>query len=200
MPIDAINYILAGRPFGCGNNRLPLCMLNPFRRSYSTEELNLCRFLNKCKLFEDLTNDELVNFLPYMYLREYKQDEVVFFRDDPSQALYVVKSGTVGLSIDVGQKLEFLTTVRTFSSLGDNCLLANTKRIYNAIVTSDSCELYVIPQANISEVLERHPEIKGKMYQALSVGYNRFIYDMFKAYKSSLGFFDVRQIYTGRQS
>ncbi|MES2388327.1 MAG: cyclic nucleotide-binding domain-containing protein [Bacteroidota bacterium] len=172
-------------------------MLNPFRRSYTAEELNLCRFLTKCKLFEDLSNDELIHFLPYMYLREYKPDEVVFFRDDPSQALYVVKSGTIGLSIDVGQKLEYLTTVRTFSSLGDNSLIPNTKRIYNAIVNgSDSCELYVIPQANILDIFERHAEIKAKMNAALSSGYNRFIYDMFKAYKSSLGFFDVRQIYS----
>lgn len=174
-------------------------MLNPFRRSYSTEELNLCRFLTKCPLFEDLNNEELVNFLPYMYMREYKQDEVVFFREDPSQALYVIKSGAVGLSIDVDKKLEFLTTLRTFASLGDNSLLANTKRIYNAIVSSDTCELYVIPQANILEVFERHAEIKAKMYHSLSFGYNRFIYDMFKAYKSSFGFFDIRQIYAKRQ-
>jgi CRP/FNR family transcriptional regulator, cyclic AMP receptor protein len=174
-------------------------MLNPFRRSYSTDELNLCRFLNKCSLFEDLNNDELVNFLPYMFLREYKQNEVVFFREDPSQALYVVKSGTVGLTIDVDKKLEYLTTLRTFSSLGDNSLIANTKRIYNAIVTSELCELYVIPQANILEVFERNAEIKAKMYHSLSLGYNRFIYDMFRAYKSSFGFFDLGQIYSNRQ-
>ena len=30
-------------------------------------------------------------FVPYLYPRKYKKDEVVFFRDDPSQALYIVK-------------------------------------------------------------------------------------------------------------
>ncbi len=170
-------------------------MLNPFRKSYSADELDTFRFLTKCKLFADLTHDELYLFLPYLYLREYKENEVVFFRDDPSQALYVVKSGKVSLSVDLRDKTEFLTTALQMNSFGDNALVPRSKRIYNAVVTSEIAELYVIPQANLLATFERYPVIKAKMYAALSMSYNQYMVNLFKAYKSSFGFFDLSSAY-----
>ena len=59
-------------------------MINPFKKSYTQKELNHFRFLSRIKLFERLNYKEMSLFLPYFYLREYKMDEVVFFRNDPA--------------------------------------------------------------------------------------------------------------------
>lgn len=170
-------------------------MLNPFRKSYTSDELDVLRFLGKCKLFESLSQDELYLFLPYLYLRTYKENEVVFFRDDPSQAVYIMKSGSVALSIDMREKTEFLTTVKTMHTFGDNALVPRAKRLYNAVVTSETAEIYVLPQANLHSTFERYPAIKGKMYQALSTSYNQYMVNLFKAYKSSFGFFELSSAY-----
>ena len=64
-------------------------MINPFKKSYSSQDINLFRFLARIKLFERLNYEEMAQFTPHMYLRPYKLEEVVFFRNDPSNALYI---------------------------------------------------------------------------------------------------------------
>ncbi|MEQ8360003.1 MAG: cyclic nucleotide-binding domain-containing protein [Cytophagales bacterium] len=166
-------------------------MKNPFGKSYGLEELNFFRFLSKINLFKYLNNDDLAHLVPYLHQRKYKKDEVVFFRGDPSQALYIVKSGKVSLNIDIGEKFETLTNRTAGSCFGDNSLLAKSERIYNAIVESEHCELYVIPQINILDLFEKKIEIKAKMLQALAESYYELNQNLYKSYKSSFGFFEL---------
>ena len=58
-------------------------MFNPFKKKYNTEELSLFRFMSQIKHFEKLTYEELSHFAPYLYLRTFKQDEVVQNQSDP---------------------------------------------------------------------------------------------------------------------
>jgi CRP-like cAMP-binding protein len=170
-------------------------MINPFRKTYTDKELILFRFLRRIKLFERLNNKELSYFLPYLYLRQYDQEEVVFFRGDPSHALYIVKSGRVALTVDVNDTFEALTEIQTNNAFGDNALLEGTKRIYTAIVKSHKAELYVVPHVNLMELFEEHPEMKAKVMTSLAELYNRYTSNLFKAYQSSFGFFDLSKTY-----
>ena len=170
-------------------------MINPFKKSYTDQENVLFSFLSKVKLFERLTYDELAHFTPYMFLRTYTQDEVVFFRNDPSQALYVVRSGSVSLNIDLGEKFEVLAVLEKGSAFGDNSLLENTRRIYSSIVISERAEIYVIPQVNIQDIFENHPNIKAEMLNSLAELYNGYTVNLFNAYRSTFGFFDLGQAY-----
>ena len=166
-------------------------MKNPFKKSYSLDELNFFRFLSGVSLFKYLDNHELSLIVPYLHQRKYKKEEVVFFRGDPSQALYIVKSGKITLNIDLGEKFEILTNITSGGSFGDNSLLSGSDRIYNAIVESEECELYVFPQINILNLFERKIDIKAKMLQALSESYNNYNENLYKSYKSSFGFFEL---------
>ena len=170
-------------------------MLNPFKKSYSSQEISLFRFLNKIKLFENLAYEELSEFVPHMYLRSYKVNEVVFFREDPSHALYIVKNGKVSLNVDVGEQFQSLTSVKSGETFGENALIQDTKRIYTSIVTSDSADLYVIPQVNIQEILDGDPKVKAKVMTCFSKIYNEYMVNLFKAYRSNFGFFDLSQAY-----
>ena len=170
-------------------------MLNPFRRSFTVDELNLFRFLRTNKLFAELTNEELTYFAPHLYLREYKNKEVVFFRGDPSQALYLIRKGSVTLYIDVDDKFETLTPAGAGRSFGDNALLHGTCRHYNAIVTSEYCELYVIPQANLHEIFDAHTRVKAAVLSAFAQQCDQLTLHLFETYQSSFGFFDLGQVY-----
>lgn len=130
-----------------------------------------------------------------MHLRDYKYEEAVFFRGDPSHALYIVHRGSVNLNIDIKDKFQPLVTLKKGHAFGENSLIHDSRRIYNAIVGSEKAELYVIPHVNIYEVFDHHPKIKAKMMESLSEDYNQYMQKLFTAYKSSFGFFDIAQVY-----
>lgn len=170
-------------------------MINPFKKSYSEKELQLFRFLSKIKLFERLTYDELALFTPYMFKRTFMQDEVVFFRNDPSQALYLIKSGSISLNIDMQDKFEVLAILNKGQAFGDNALLENTKRIYTSLVITERAEIYVIPQVNLQDIFENHSNIKAEMLNSMAELYNSYTVNLFNAYRSSFGFFNLGEAY-----
>ncbi|MEO0330284.1 MAG: cyclic nucleotide-binding domain-containing protein [Bacteroidota bacterium] len=169
-------------------------MRNPFQRSFTEEELKLIEFLSTFQLFEQLTAKEKSAFFSYLYLRKYKEDEVVFFRKDPSHALYLVKTGRVALLIDEGQDFETLSVISTGQSFGNNSLLSKTQRPYSAVVRSNEAELYVIPHVNIQDIFVSQPRIKAKMLASLSEIYDTYLQDMFHVYRSAKGFFNLNQV------
>lgn len=170
-------------------------MINPFKKTYSTEELNIFRFLGKIKIFKNLEFEEMALFLPFLHERSYQKDEVVFFRGDPSQALYIIKSGEVVVNIDVNDEFEELTRIVEGHSFGESCLLEGEKRLLNVVVDSEEAILYVIPQGSIFDVFEDNPKVKAKMLESLGRILNSYNENLFKAYRSSLGFFNLGQIY-----
>lgn len=170
-------------------------MINPFSRSYTNEELGLFEFLQKNKLFAQLTRKELSEFLPHLYLRNYQHNEVIFFRNDPSQALYLIKTGTIALKVDVNDSFETFAHIQANASIGNNAFIEKTKRVYNAIVESESAQLYVIPQINILNIFDSHVRIKAKVFASLAEIYNSNTTNLMKAYQATSGFFDLSQVY-----
>ena len=170
-------------------------MIRLFHKSYTEKEINFFRFLSRMKLFEKLTYKEMSSIHPFFYLREYKMDEVVFFRNDPSNALYLVKSGKVSLCLDMKDGFENLQIIKSGTAFGENTLLKLASRQYNAIVTSERSELYVIPKVNLDDILENNSKMKSKMLESLAEMYNDFQLNLFKSYKSSHGLFDLGQTF-----
>lgn len=170
-------------------------MVNPFKRTYSESEFRIFDFLSQIYLFEKLRNSELVRFLNGIHHRKYKKDEVVFFSNDPSQAIYMVKSGRINLAIDIKESFENILQIGEGECFGENALLENTKRVYTAIVESDEAVLMVIPNYAIQEVFDADPVIKAKMITSLAEFYNQNNHRLFKSYQSSLGFFTLSQMF-----
>jgi len=170
-------------------------MINPFKKSYTSKELNTFRFLSRIKLFERLNYKEMSYFLPYFYLREYNMNEVVFFRNDPANALYLVKSGKISINIDIDEEFELLNVVKSGGVFGESALLEEANRIYTSIIYSERAELYVLPKVNIHEIFDGHPQIRTKMIESLGELYYQHMMSLFKEYKSSLGLFNLSQIF-----
>ncbi|WP_185154366.1 Crp/Fnr family transcriptional regulator [Fulvivirga sp. M361] len=170
-------------------------MINPFKKAYTLQEQNTFVFLANIKLFSELNHKQMSLFLPHMHIRTYEKDEIVFFRGDPSHALYLLKKGTVSLDIDMAGNFENLTSIKSGTALGESCLLKDANRLLNAYVTSEQAEFYVIPQDNIFDIFESSPKIKLKMLESLAEMYNSYNMNLFNAYQASRGFFNLRQVY-----
>jgi len=165
------------------------------RKSYSPREKVMFRFLRRSDLFHNLTDDELALFIPHLHPRRYLQNEAIFFRSDPSQALYIIKSGEVRLNLDVEDNFEELITLTKGDTFGDNAILEGARRNFNAIATSEVCDLWVLAQVNILEIFEEEPEIKAKMSLAFAAYYDRYVRHIVKAYRNNFGFFNLGNAY-----
>ncbi len=170
-------------------------LINPFKRSYTEKEIEFFQFLKGITLFEQLNFEQLSYFIPSMHMRLYKENEVVFFRGDPSHALYLLKEGEITLSIDIRDRFEELGTLHENKSFGDNTLVPDSKRIYNSIVSSEVAKIYVIPQINIFEIFDQHPKTKAKMLESYLKQQNDYMSRLFSSYKNNFGFFDLGQVY-----
>lgn len=170
-------------------------MRNPFKRTYTEHELDLFQFLSQVQFFESLRPSEMVRFLSGIHFRKYLRDEVVFFRNDPSQALYILKKGQVTLNIDIKENFEMILQVNKGGAFGENSLLKNTYRIYTAIVQSEEADLMVIPNYIIQEVFDNDPKIKAKMMASLAEFYNINNKRLFNSYRGSFGFFNLGQMF-----
>ncbi len=146
-------------------------------------------------LFEQLNFEQLAHFIPFMHLRIYKEREVMFFRGDPSQALYLLNSGQIAFSIDIKDRFEVIGHLDKGKSFGDNVLLMDTTRVYNAHVTSEKAQVYVIPQINLFEIFDHYPKIKAKVLESYLMQQDEYIHRLFSAYKTNFGFFDLADVY-----
>ena len=170
-------------------------LINPFKRSYTSKELEFFQFLKGVRLFEELNFEQMSYFIPSMHLRVYKMNEAVFFRGDPSHALYLLKEGEITLNIDIRDRFEDLGTLYENKSFGDNALVPEAKRIYNSIVSSEVAKIYVIPQINIFEIFDHHPKTKAKVLESYLKQQDDYMNRLFSSYKKNFGFFDLGHVY-----
>jgi len=170
-------------------------ILNPFKKTYDHKQMVLFKFLKEIKLFEQLSFEQLSHFIPFMHMRVYKKDEVVFFRDDPSHALYLTQKGEISLTIDIQDRFESLGFLSENKSFGDNALIPGARRIYNAVVASEKAQIYVIPQINIFEIFDHYPKIKAKVLESYTQQQNDYMARLFSTYKTNFGFFDLGHVY-----
>ncbi|SHM54535.1 Cyclic nucleotide-binding domain-containing protein [Cyclobacterium lianum] len=169
--------------------------LNPFRKKYSDSELQQFAFLRKIPYFKELSFSEMSRFLPAIHQRKYERDEVVFFRNDPSQALYILEKGEVTLNIDIRADFETIIKVNEGRAFGENSLLENSKRIYTAIVNTEEALLWVIPNYAILDIFQNNQKIRAKMMTALASYYNQTNQQLFTSYRNSYGFFNLGQMF-----
>lgn len=130
-----------------------------------------------------------------MQLREYAKNEVIFFRNDPSLAVYVVKSGKIGLAFDVQEEWEYIHWYQEGASFGESSLLANTKRIVSAVSISSKTELYVWPQESLFELLAQDMTFKLQIMENLCRIQYDFEQKIFIHYRRTSGFFDIQGMF-----
>ena len=152
----------------------------------------------KNHLFETLDDRELAEFIPFLHLRTYEKNEVIFFRNDPSQALYIIKDGEVSVNLDIEDGFEELARFGPADSFGDEALLENSYRVYNAVCASEKCQIFVIATTNILETFESNFKIKAKIMGSMAKAYSRYTENLFKSYQESFGFFELGKSFLRR--
>ena len=165
-------------------------MCNFFKKAQDKEVVDVINFLSQNHFFKKLTKKELMLLHSYLFLRKYHKDEVVFFRGDPSEALYIVQSGEVTLSTDIKEDFEQVAVLKARDILGENALIANTKRMFNATVTSKSALLYMLPSIKAMDIFEKNKGLYLKVMISLANKYNEQLLTLIVAYREAPGLFN----------
>ena len=171
-----------------------------FRDKYSKQEKEQFAFLRKNILFKGFTDKELNFIQPLMHERTFGKNEAVFFRNDPSLALYFVYEGEVSLYLDTDGVEETLINIEKGYIFGQNSIVENAHRNYNAKVSGDSATLFVIPRAGLMDVLGRHPRLHSHVLTNLSAYFDSYISKVFSKYRENVGFFEISQIYEKKRA
>lgn len=123
--------------------------------------------LKDSALFASLTPLELNIIDGLMHERRYLADEIIFDEGEEGQALYLVMSGRVIISRELGAGREVVAELSAGSFFGDLALLDNSPR--NAQTRAlDNCELAVFFRADFMGLMETDPVIGYKISLALA--------------------------------
>ncbi len=116
----------------------------------STEEL-----LSKVPAFSILSPRELKEVAAIVHKREYRSGEPVFYQGDPGLGMYIIKEGTVSITIagKDGQQQE-LVTLGEGDFFGELALLDESPRSANAIC-KDDCALIGFFRPDLFDLIEK---------------------------------------------
>ena len=123
----------------------------------------------KSKLIKNLSPAERFEFIQFCHRRAYKEDEYVFYKNDPGTGMYFIEDGKVELTFpiensDSYQNEGFL--LETSDSFGALSIGYNLRRKSSAKCIADTTLLGFF-KPDFELLMERHPQIAVKFLRTL---------------------------------
>jgi CRP/FNR family cyclic AMP-dependent transcriptional regulator len=107
--------------------------------------------------FLDLDERELKTLIPQGRVRSFPNGSIVIHQGDLSDSLYVILTGRVRVFISDEDGREFvLSTIGPGDYFGEVALDGGPRSA--SIMTKEACRFFVIPKAEVSALIERHPD------------------------------------------
>ncbi len=125
-------------------------------------------FLRRVQIFSELPDGDLSRFLGIVSERTYKEDEVIFHAEDPGHSLFILKSGSVKISIcDRKGNEDILKIMYPFDFFGEMSLLDGQHRSATVTALEKSIAL-IIKREHFIELIRKSPQIALNMLALLS--------------------------------
>ncbi len=124
--------------------------------------------LKSTSLFEDMELEELGKVAETTPYRVFSMGDIVYRMDDPSDAIYFVKSGLVKISKFLPNGKEaILAMVGQYDVFGELLLTPEERRPTQAEALTDTI-LIVLPRAELQHLLQHRPAIALKFIQLMA--------------------------------
>ena len=125
-------------------------------------------FLRKVPLFEGLKDNELDALAQVTVTRTFSKDNVIILAEDEGDALFIIKSGQVKVSIVSADGREIiLSLLRNGAVFGELSLLDGKPRSANVIAT-EKTDLVMLRRADFLQLVSRTPKIAISMLAELA--------------------------------
>src|SRR5437764_14479100 len=118
--------------------------------------------LAQIELFSGLTEPELEHLSASLRRRRFAKGQILFFRGDPGQSLYIIESGQVKIVLTSPEGREFsLALLGPADFFGDLALLDGEPRSADA-VAQEACQLLLLEREDFLRFLEAHPKAAAR--------------------------------------
>ncbi|MBU1877809.1 MAG: cyclic nucleotide-binding domain-containing protein, partial [Chloroflexi bacterium] len=111
------------------------------------------QILRKVPLFARLSDGDLRLIERQLQLRTYRVGDLVFSEGDPSEAMYLVKSGSLEVVPDAAPGRQPLALLGEGGFFGDVALVSSRSRSNTVRVTSDRAEIWLLDKARFQGLL-----------------------------------------------
>ena len=140
-------------------------------------------------LFAGLDEDGLASLIRGMRVRRFRRGETVFHVGDPGDALFIVVSGSIKITLpaDTGDEA-ILATLRPGDFFGELALLDGAPRSATAIAI-EATEMYMLPRDRFRELIASEPVMRDTVLATLAAEVRRLTHHV-----EELHFLDI----TGR--
>jgi CRP/FNR family cyclic AMP-dependent transcriptional regulator len=129
--------------------------------------------LARCLLFAGLEEQDLAALAREMRARRFRRGEVLFHMGDPGDALFVVTSGAVKISLPSEEGDEaIIATVREGEFFGELALLDGAPRSATATALEPT-ETLVLPRPRFRELIATEPVLRDALFAALTAELRR---------------------------
>ena len=125
-------------------------------------------FLRKVSLFSELLEEELRQLASVVREQHYRKNTTLFHIDDPGNALFILKSGMMKITIEDQNGREIiLRMVYPTEFFGEMALLDDMPRSAT-VTTQEPCEALIIYRQHFLELIDKSPRILLNMTAVLS--------------------------------
>lgn len=125
-------------------------------------------FLRRVQIFSELSDNDLEKFFEIAKEKTYDEDAVIFRENDQGSALFILKSGSVKISIsDRNGKEDILKIMYPFDLFGEMSLLDGQQRSATVTAMEKSATL-IIEREHFINLIRKHPQIALNMLAMLS--------------------------------
>lgn len=130
--------------------------------------METAELLRKVPLFSGLEDEELEDLIAVATRRKYPKEAVIFFESDAGDALYMIDSGRIKVTIlsDDGREI-ILAVLGEKDFFGEMSLLDNAPRSATAIAMQET-EMLVLHQRDFLSIVEKRPRVLINLLAVLS--------------------------------
>jgi CRP/FNR family transcriptional regulator/CRP/FNR family cyclic AMP-dependent transcriptional regulator len=115
-------------------------------------------FLRKVPLFEGLTDEDLEAIAKVTISRTYDKDQIIILAEEEGDALFIIESGQVKVSIVSDGREVILSLLGNGAMFGELSLLDGKPRSANVVATENTA-LYMVRRADFLQLIYKVPKI-----------------------------------------
>jgi CRP/FNR family transcriptional regulator, cyclic AMP receptor protein len=124
--------------------------------------------IKKVPFFKGLKDNEIMQVIKIANSRRYREDEIIFRKEDLGNSFFIVKEGRVKIFASLGgDKKKTFAFLKRGDFFGEMSLLGGRVRSASAMAAEDT-ELYVISKKNFTKLIMTRPEFTLKLLQTLA--------------------------------
>ncbi|MEM6261860.1 MAG: cyclic nucleotide-binding domain-containing protein [Bacteroidota bacterium] len=132
----------------------------------SAEQRQMWRFLREVRLFGGLDDKELIRIGTRAKLRQFFPNDTIVWQGQPSNSLFLITNGIVGVKNISGEKEKILAYLMPGNTFGEVGILENQPRSASVVALSD-VDVMVIQREDFLSILHRHSSVAIELSRIL---------------------------------